>query len=165
MRLKEDFILANCCHPGVEDDITGYFSHDRFIKVHKSSCPNLKKADSGRLIVLEWRNIVASDDFKPDEDYRTLDGVDFAILEHHHKLGVDYSLKVAADLRIERHIVFDRHRKLRAMGLLERVKPVMIQYRKNIVKNKWIKHRNHTYYNLTLKGRDYLDYYSRNSRI
>ena len=43
-----------------------------------------------------------------------------------------------------------------ARSSFERVEPLMIRYRKNIVKGKWIKHRNHTYYELTEKGRKYL---------
>ena len=48
---------------------------------------------------------------------------------------------------------------MREMGLLERVEPLIIQYRKGIVDNKWIKHRNHTYYGLTSKGESYLRYH------
>ena len=159
-RLKEDYFLANCCHPGEADSITGYYSHDNFIKVHKSDCPNLKKADSARLITLDWKDLYDVDEFVPDDDYASLDEVDFAVLRHHQLLGVDYSLKVAAVLRLSKQAVFESHRKLREMRLLERVQPVMIQYRKNIVNNKWIKHRNHTYYELTDKGEKYLEYHS-----
>ncbi|MFH2049803.1 MAG: DUF2250 domain-containing protein, partial [bacterium] len=73
--------------------------------------------------------------------------------------GVDYSLVVARKLNIPKQAAFDCHKKLREMGLLERVKPLIIQYRKGIVDNKWIKHRNHTYYDLTDKGKSYLDCY------
>lgn len=159
IRLKEEYILARCCSPAGTDSIMGYYSHDNFIKVHKSDCPNLNKADASRLVALNWSDIIAPEDFTPAEDYKTLDATDFAILRHHRVLGVDYSLKVAAILHIDEQKIFDSHRKLRDMALLERVKPLMMQYRKNIVKNKWIKHRNHTYYELTEKGKNYLDYY------
>jgi len=36
-----------------------------------------------------------------------------------------------------------------------------MQYRKGIVDNKWVKHRNHTYYKLTEKGTKYLDYFEK----
>jgi hypothetical protein len=161
-KLKENYVLAKCCRPGEDDSIVGYYSHDNFIKVHRSDCHNLKKTDSARLITLDWRDLYDIDDFVPGDDYEVLDGIDFSILRHHQVLGVDYSLEVAAVLRLSKQTVFDRHRKLREMKLLKRVQPVMIRYRKNIVKNKWIKHRNHTYYDLTGKGRDYLRYYFKN---
>ncbi len=164
MKLKDEYILARCCRPGTNDSITGYYSHDNLIKVHKTGCSNLNKADNERLMPLVWSDILAPDDFVPDEDFYILDETDFAILRHHQVLGVDYSLKVAAVLKIERQAVFDSHNKLREMKLLKRIKPLIIQYRKNIVKNKWIKHRNHTYYELTKKGRDYLRFYVENSR-
>ena len=61
--------------------------------------------------------------------------------------------------RLDKQTVFDRHRKLREMGLLERVTATMVRYRKGIVDNKWIKHRNHTYFDLTDRGRKYLHHY------
>jgi predicted transcriptional regulator len=56
---------------------------------------------------------------------------------------------------------YKRHRKLRELGSLKRVEKRMIQYRKNIVKGKWIKHRNHTYYELTLKGEDWISQFEK----
>ncbi len=159
MKLKDKYILARCCRPNISDRITGYYSHDNLIKVHKTGCSNLNKADAERLMALAWTDILAADDFAPDDDFKNLDKIDFAVLRHHQVLGVDYSLKVAAALRIDKQAVFESHNKLREMKLLKRVRPLMIQYRKNIVKNKWTKHRNHTYYELTKKGRDYLRYY------
>ncbi|SYZ73447.1 hypothetical protein TRIP_C21565 [Candidatus Zixiibacteriota bacterium] len=163
MKLKEKYILANCCQPAEDDLITGYYSHDNFIKVHRSDCPNLAKAETSRLVSLDWPDIIQNDEFIPGDDYSSLDEIDFDILAHHYRMGIDYSLAVAALLNLDDKTVFERHRKLRQMSLLERVEPVMVQYRKNIVKNKWIKHRNHTYYDLTDKGRDYLKYHDHNS--
>ena len=48
---------------------------------------------------------------------------------------------------------FVRHRRLRDPGLLRRVQPRIIQYRKGIVDGTWIKHRNHTCYGLTDMGK------------
>jgi len=156
MRLKEAYILANCCSPRDKDRIVGYYSHDNFIKVHRFDCANLSNVESTRLVQLSWQDIITENEFVPDSDFDDLDEVDFAIMRHHQHFGVDYSLVVADILGLDKQAVFEHHRKLRDMGLLARVKPVMMQYRKNIVKNKWIKHRNHTYYELTEKGRDYL---------
>jgi hypothetical protein len=162
MKLREDYILAKCCRPEKGDAITGYYSHNNIIKVHRSECASLNKADTERLVKLNWDDIIAAPEFKPDTDYSVLNDFDFRILQHHQEYGVDYSLKVAAILHADQQKVFDSHRKLRRMKLLARVKPLMIQYRKNIVDNKWIKHRNHTYYDLTDRGRNYLEYYIKN---
>jgi len=159
MKLKENYIAANCCAPGPGIPLTGYFSHDGVIKVHASSCPNLAKADPERLMVLEWHQIVAEEEFTPDEDYDLLDAIDFELLRHHEIYGYDYSLKVARMVNRDREAVFDSHTRLRELGLLTRVEPKMIQYRKNIVPGKWIKHRNHTYYDITDKGKKYLEYH------
>lgn len=161
MKLKEDYILANCCAPQENDNIIGYYSHNNIIKVHKDDCSNLDKTDSARLVRLEWKDILAPEMSRPDDDYHNLDETDWLIMQHHRTFGVDYSLKVAAMLHIDKQKVFDSHTKLREMKLLERVKPLIMQYRKGIVKNKWIKHRNHTYYELTDRGRNYLEYYLR----
>lgn len=158
-RLKEKYVLAKCCSPTCDRPITGYISYDDAIKVHSSDCPNLAKADPERLVRLDWSEILEPAPENPADDYDLLDVTDFRILEHHEALGVDYSLKVARLLNIPRQAAFDRHRKLRNMGLLCRVEPVMIQYRKGVVDNKWIKHRNHTYYDLTARGRSYLLHY------
>jgi len=159
IKLQAKYILAKCCKPTPEDDIIGYFSFDDFIKVHRKDCHNLNKAEPERLVELAWKDIIITDDFSPDDDYNRLDETDFKILRHHREYGVDYSLKVASMLHLSKQSVFDSHKKLREKKLLKRVEPLMIQYRKGVVDNKWIKHRNHTYYELTSKGNKYLDYY------
>jgi len=159
-RLKENYTLAKCCSPAPGCEIVGYYSHDGvMLKVHRSDCGNLAKAERARLVSLAWDDIQAEQDFTPGDDYAELEALDFRVLKHHRDLGVDYSHKVARVLHAGKQAVFDSHRKLRAMGLLKRVDPVMIRYRKGIVDNKWIKHRNHTYYQLTDKGNDYFEFY------
>ena len=158
MNLKENYILAKCCYPTESDSITGYYNFDNIIKVHKTGCPNVDITDQSRLITLEWSDIILTDIFEPEADYKELNEIDFLIMNHHKIYGVDYSLKVAAMLSVDKKAVFDSHKKLRSANILERVEPLMIQYRKGIAKNKWIKHRNHTYYNLTDKGKKYLEY-------
>jgi len=164
VKLKDDYILANCCRPDEADSIMGYYSHNNILKVHKSDCANLQKADSERLVELNWGDIIASDDFEPDSDYENLESLDFKILHHHMEYGVDYSLKIASMYHLSKQAVFDSHAKLRKMKLLERVKELMMQYRKGIVDNRWIKHRNHTYYKLTDKGAKYLEYYKQSGK-
>jgi predicted transcriptional regulator len=130
------------------------------IVIHKTSCTNLKKTQSERLISVSWAEILDRAEDKPDEDFYQLDELDFSILQHHRQMGVDYSLMVASILSIEPRQAFERHRKLGSLRLLRRVEKVMIQYRKNIVHNKWIKHRNHTYYQITSKGERYLNFFA-----
>jgi hypothetical protein len=159
LKLKEGYKIARCCSPRPNDSIVGYFSYNNVIAVHKASCGNLKKTESERLLSLSWEDILKKGEDKPEEDYHQLDELDFRILRHHQMMGVDYSLMVAKILKIETEQAFERHRKLKSLKLLKRVAPVMIQYRKNIVDNKWIKHRNHTYYQITLKGEKHLNFF------
>jgi hypothetical protein len=160
LRFKDQYTPAKCCEPTSDDTITGYFSHDRItIKVHRHDCHNLDKAPADRLVSLKWPDILAAQAFEPGDDYHDLDDLDWRIMQLHAEYGVDYSLKVARMLHADRQAVFDSHAKLREMGLTERVKPLIIQYRKGVVDNKWIKHRNHTYYDLTSQGRRYLEYF------
>lgn len=158
--LKHDYTRARCCKPAPPDEIIGYYSYDNNLKVHRRDCPNLAKAEAERLVKLSWNEISdCSAAFTPEADYALLEPTDFAILAHHEKVGCDYSLVVARWLAIPRPEAFERHARLRSLGVLARVEPTMIQYRKGIVDNKWIKHRNHTYYDLTDKGRAYLKFY------
>jgi len=158
IRLKESYTLARCCSPSRSDKIVGYFSHDNYLKVHRHDCENLKKAESARLVALSWDDILEGASFTPGPDYHKLDATDFAVLQHHLDYGIDYSLMVAKALAIPRQDAFERHKRLKDQGLLKRVEPRIVQYRKGIVDNKWIKHRNHTYYDLTEKGKAYLEY-------
>lgn len=158
-KLKDDYTLARCCSPSPPELIVGYYSHDNFLKVHAQGCPNLEKAESARLVELQWPEILAAEEFTPGTDYGQLEPSDFDILGHHLKYGIDYSLLVAGKVRLTKQETFERHRKLRSLDLVKRVDATMVRYRKGIVDHKWIKHRNHTYYDLTDKGRSYLRYF------
>ncbi len=159
LKFKEGYKVAGCCSPRPNTPILGYFSYNNVIVVHKNSCKNLKKIESGLLFSLSWEEILEKKADGPEKDYYQLDELDFRILKHHREMGVDYSLMVAGILNIEPGQVFEHHRKLKSLKLLKRVEKVMIQYRKKIVDNKWIKHRNHTYYQITPKGERCLDLY------
>ncbi len=159
MVLKRDYKQARCCFPRPPDPISGYSSHNNLIVVHKSGCANLNKVKAGRLLSLRWDEILEENEQGPEEDYLQLEELDFRILKHHRDMGIDYSLMVAGMLGVNRREVFDRHKKLRGLKLLRRVEKTMIRYRRNVVDNKWIKHRNHTYYEITAKGQRYLDHF------
>ncbi|MFQ6003427.1 MAG: hypothetical protein ACE5KJ_06740, partial [Candidatus Zixiibacteriota bacterium] len=93
--LKEGYNQAKCCSPTPDDSVTGYFSYNNVIVVHKTSCENLKKVEPKRLISLSWDEILEAEGSKPDQDYSRLDEVDFRILRHHQVVGIDYSWVVA----------------------------------------------------------------------
>jgi hypothetical protein len=165
-KLKEGYKLAGCCSPEPNHSIKGYFSYTNMIVVHKSTCGNLKRSEPDRIISLSWEEVLEKPEEKPGSEFFQLDKLDFAILQHHQTMGIDYSLMVARILHIESQLAFERHKKLKGMGLLKRVEKVMVRYRRNIVDNKWIKHRNHTYYQITPKGERYLDsFVSQKGRI
>jgi len=159
IKLKDEYIRARCCSPRPDDKIIGYYSHNNLLKVHRRDCPRLIVTDQERLVDLRWADILKPSGFQPDDIYNNLDRIDFAILKHHLQMGIDYSLVVARAVGISKTEAFERHRKLRDHGLLERVEPRIVQYRKGIAKHKWIKHRNHTYYGLTSKGDDFIRFY------
>ncbi len=159
-KIKADYSLSKCCSPEKGDNIVGYYSYNNIIKIHKADCPYALKVERERLLKLDWKDILESDsEYTPDKDYHELDDLDFKILHHHHIFGIDYSLVIARKLNITKEEAFERHNKLKNMMLVERVNATMVQYRKGIVDNKWIKHRNHTYYQLTSKGYAYLQFY------
>ena len=83
MNLKDGYILTNCCNPGPDDKIVGYYSFDNIVKVHRHDCPNLDKADETRLVALEWADILGEEDFVPGDDFQTISDDEFRILRHH----------------------------------------------------------------------------------
>jgi hypothetical protein len=157
--LAEGYKLAKCCNPKLGSRIRGYYSYNNEMIVHRGECKNLAKVEKERIIDLSWKDILTEPPETPGTDFGDLNKLDFLILKHHLDYGNDYSLKMARVLHKPKQDVFDSHAKLRRMKLLERVKPLIIQYRKGVVDNKWIKHRNHTYYDLTEKGKLYLEHY------
>lgn len=168
--LKDNYRPANCCNPQPGDEIVGFLKFDSpIISVHKRACINLAKVDRSRLVTLTWAEIIKQDterDLAVDPDYQALDDIDFRILEHHQVMGNDYAAVVANMTQIPPATVFNRHKKLRDLRLLKRVQPVMMEYRKGMVKNRWIKHRNHTYYEITREGLEYLDWHHKtNGRL
>ena len=148
--------LAQCCSPEAEDGIIGYFKEDGAVAIHRSDCASMQHLRVERLLEVTWEEIHAAEapaDIEiEDSTFNQLDGVDYLILKHHQEFGLDYSIVVSEMLGLPLEETHKRHRKLRKLGGLKRVERRMIQYRKNIVKGKWIKHRNHTYYELTPKG-------------
>lgn len=156
MRQELIYKLAQCCSPEAEDGIIGYFKEDGTVAIHRSDCASVQHLRVERLLEVTWDEIYAAEapaDIEiEDSTFNQLDEVDYLILKHHQEFGLDYSIVVSEMLGLPLEETHKRHRKLRELGGLKRVERRMIQYRKNIVKGKWIKHRNHTYYELTPKG-------------
>ncbi len=152
--------IAKCCAPQEGDLITGYFKEDSTITVHHAECPAVPNFRPERLLAVAWNEIQATvtsmDPVSLPPEFAELDEIDYFILKHHQEFGMDYSIVVAETLRIPLEETHQRHRKLRDLGGLKRVEGRIIHYRKNIVKGKWIKHRNHTYYELTPEGRTWI---------
>lgn len=48
--------LAACCLPIPGDEIIGFVSTGQGVKVHRADCPNIKKADKSRLIMVKWNS-------------------------------------------------------------------------------------------------------------
>lgn len=160
MAVELTYKIAKCCTPEKEDPITGYFKEDNTITVHRTNCHGLQNFRPERLLAIAWAEIEAAqplaEDNTPPPELAELDETDYFILKHHQELGMDYSIVVAETLRIPLEEMHQRHRKLRDLGGLKRVEGRIIHYRKNIVKGKWIKHRNHTYYELTSEGKTWI---------
>ena len=156
MHQELTYKLAQCCSPKPDEGIIGYFKEDGAVAVHRSDCASVQRLRLERLLEVTWGEIHAaetsSDIGTEDPIFDRLDEVDYLILKHHQEFGLDYSIVVSEMLGLPLEETHNRHRKLRELGGLKRVEKRMIQYRKNIVKGKWIKHRNHTYYELTPKG-------------
>ncbi|MCZ6676349.1 MAG: DUF2250 domain-containing protein [Candidatus Poribacteria bacterium] len=152
--------IAKCCSPQAGDDIIGYFKVDGTIAVHRSDCAAIHHVQVERLLDVNWPEIQAaeppSDPEETDAAFDQLDETDYLILKHHQEFGLDYSIVVSETLGLPLEETYKRHRRLRELGGVARVERRMIQYRKNIVKGKWIKHRNHTYYELTPRGEGWI---------
>jgi hypothetical protein len=160
MAAELTYKIAKCCAPQEGDAITGYFKENGTVTVHDAACNAIHSFRTERLLEVTWDEIrtteTPTDSLTLSPAFAELDETDYFILKHHQELGMDYSIVVAETLRIPLEEMHQRHRKLRDMGGLKRVEGRIIHYRKNIVKGKWIKHRNHTYYELTSEGKTWI---------
>ena len=160
MAAELTYKIAKCCTPQEGAPITGYFKADGTITVHGATCNAIQGLRTERLLKVTWNEIrtteAAADPVPLAPEFAELDETDYFILKHHQEFGIDYSIIVSEALRIPLEEMQQRHRKLRAIGGLKRVQGRIIHYRKNIVKGKWIKHRNHTYYELTPEGKTWI---------
>ena len=56
---KDNYIVADCCHPIPGDDVLGFLDENNNVVVHKQNCETamkLKSAYGGRIVVTKWKN-------------------------------------------------------------------------------------------------------------
>lgn len=92
-----------------------------------------------------------------------LSELELRILKYHKIMGPDYSKLISYRFHITLQEAFDIHKKLFDIGLLEKVSAPIINYHSKDKRLKTLKHRNHTYYELSRLGklllRDYENKY------
>ena len=57
LKLTEEYIMAECCHPITGDDVLGYVDENDRIIIHKRQCPvaaKLKSSYGNRILATEW---------------------------------------------------------------------------------------------------------------
>ncbi|SDB96580.1 Uncharacterized protein SAMN05660835_00077 [Desulfurella multipotens] len=84
-----------------------------------------------------------------------LNNLEIEVLKYHKQKGCDYSKSLAKALNIKLCEAFKVHKKLLELGYLEKVKSRFTKYKIDN-KTKLIKHRNHTYYQLSHNGKQFL---------
>ena len=55
--LKNDYIIADCCHPIPGDDVLGYYNEQKQIVIHKRNCPvanTIKSSHGDRILAAKW---------------------------------------------------------------------------------------------------------------
>jgi predicted transcriptional regulator len=87
-----------------------------------------------------------------------LSEIELKILSYIHHSGPAFAKKLAARLDTDVQTVHKHIMTLQSKGYLERVARTMVEYRINR-RNKVTKHRNHTYYDLTRKGRLFMRHF------
>ena len=85
--------------------------------------------------------------------------IELKILYYVHRSGPAFIKKLAARLNENLQTIRNSIEYLQNMGYLERVSGTLVEYRIN-KRNKVTKHRNHTYYDLTRKGRLFMRHFS-----
>lgn len=83
-----------------------------------------------------------------------LSTLEIETLKYHMQKGCDYSKSLAKALNIKLCEAFKIHKKLLDLGYLEKVSSKLTKYKIDN-STKIIKHRNHTYYQLSKKGKQF----------
>jgi predicted transcriptional regulator len=93
----------------------------------------------------------------PDEIQKTeeLNNLDIKILYYIHNAGPAYIKKLGQRMHEDFETIRQHTKKLQRLGFIERVSGRIVDYQINR-RNKATKHRNHTYYDVTRKGRQFI---------
>ncbi|SMP03712.1 Uncharacterized protein SAMN06265339_0139 [Desulfurobacterium pacificum] len=84
-----------------------------------------------------------------------LNELEIKILYYIHQTGPAYIKKLCQRLREDNDTIRKHIKKLEQLGYLERVSGRLVEYRIDR-RNKVVKHRNHTYYDITRKGKHFI---------
>ncbi len=87
--------------------------------------------------------------------------IELKILKYHKVMGADYSKLVSHRFGLKLCEAMKIHKNLLEIGLLEKVNGRIVDYHTNVKRTKTVKHRNHTYYVLSRKGKLFLREYER----
>ncbi|MFH2054854.1 MAG: hypothetical protein ABIJ61_02740, partial [bacterium] len=58
IKLREGYSLAKCCSATPNDPVSGYYSHNQVLIVHRCDCANLRKVEKARVLTLQWSEIL-----------------------------------------------------------------------------------------------------------
>ena len=92
---------------------------------------------------------------KKAKDESTLNKLDIKILYYIYNAGPAYIKKLGQRMHEGIDVIQKHTQELERLGYIERITRRMVDYRINR-KNKAAKHRNHTYYDVSRKGRHFL---------
>jgi predicted transcriptional regulator len=89
--------------------------------------------------------------------------LEIKILKYHKIAGADYSKLISHRFGLSLSDAMKIHKKLLELGFLEKVSGSIINYHTKLKngKYKYVKHRNHTYYTLSRKGKHFIREYEK----
>ncbi|MGC8599016.1 MAG: DUF2250 domain-containing protein, partial [Thermoplasmata archaeon] len=86
------------------------------------------------------------------------DDLVYRILDHFRRFKTDYAKSVGRDIELNKRVVCEILKKLYNEGYLEKRQSGMLKRKEAKLKRRVTTHPHHTYYQLTEKGKVYLEY-------
>jgi DNA-binding Lrp family transcriptional regulator len=93
-----------------------------------------------------------------------LSELELKVLYYVFRSGPAFIKKLSARLNEDNEVLHNSVKNLQRLGYLERVTKTLVDYRLD-KRNKVTKHRNHTYYDLTRKGRLFMRRFNGNIEV